>query len=56
MRSLKSTGGSPEEAEWPNIMQGFTCQTCPTSEQHKEATVSRINRDHANLGKIVEKL
>ena len=43
-------------ANYNDAIQGFTRQIFTTSEQHKEATASRMNRDHANMKKVVEKL
>ena len=39
-----------------DAIQGFTRHTFTTSEQHKEAKASKMNRDHVALKKVVGKL
>ena len=41
----------PITSFYSEAMQEFTCQNFATSEQHKEATTSRMKRDHADLEK-----
>lgn len=46
----------PVSSSYNDAMQGFTHQSFVTSEQHKEATTSRIKRDHEDVEKIADKL
>ena len=50
------TMSAPVSSAYSDIMQAFTCQSFITSEQHKEATASRMKRDHDDLEKINNKL
>jgi len=46
----------PVSSTYSEAMQNFTGQSFVTSEQHKEATGSRVRRDNEDLKKIAEKL
>ena len=50
------TMSAPASSAYSDKMQSFTDQSLVTSEQHKEATASRVKRDHEDLEKIAEKL
>ena len=50
------TMSSHVSSTYNDAMQSFTHQTFTTSEQHKETTVSRMKRDHADPKTVIEKL
>ena len=50
------TMSAPISSEYNYAMQDFNNAVYATSEQHKEASVSRMSRDKADLEKLVAKL